>query len=133
MEESTDPERRTGGTSHATGKHQAGGTSQPGGKHQAGGRHQVGKTTPAGPKHAATAAEATSTGGSSRGPGTRSGVLNVSRRNLLVAGGALAAAVAGLDGLRQLAVTPDRVAAGPANANLAKAHGQDLPDIQFNI
>src|SRR5215467_12724159 len=100
MEESTDPERHNGGTSHATGKHQAGGTSRSGGKHQAGGKHEVGKTAQAGPKHAAPAPEATSTRTSSRGPGT----LAVSRRNLLVAGGALAAAVAGLEGLRKLAV-----------------------------
>jgi len=133
MEESTDPERHNGGTSHATGKHQAGGASRSGGKHQAGGKHQVGKTAHAGPKHAAPAPEATSTGTSSRGPGKRPGTFAVSRRNLLVAGGALAAAVAGLEGLKKLAVTPNRIAAGPLNASLAKAHGQDLPDIQFDI
>jgi hypothetical protein len=133
MDESTDPERRNGGTSHARGKHQAGGTTQSGGKHQAGGKHQVGKTAPAGPKHAIPAPEATLTGTSSRGSGKKAGVLGLSRRNLLISGGALAAAVAGLEGLRQLAVTPARIAAGPANADLAKAHGQDLPDVQFDI
>ena len=45
MDESTDPERRTGAASHARGKHQTGGMSQTGGKHQAG------KTGQADPKH----------------------------------------------------------------------------------
>jgi hypothetical protein len=60
--------------------------------------------------------------------------MTVSRRKLLVSGGALAAGFAGLDALRNLAVTPVRVAADPATASLANAHGDlDLPDVQFNL
>src|SRR5215813_15541149 len=60
--------------------------------------------------------------------------MTVSRRRLLASGGALAAGFAGLDALSKLAVTPARVATGPATASLANAQGDPgLPDIQFNL
>ena len=133
MDESTDPARRNGGT------HQVGKTHQAPPRRPAGGRHQAGKMGPADPKaapgkHAAGPREAMAPGVSPRKTGSRSGVLALSRRNLLVSGGALAAAVAGLEGLRKLATTPVRLSVDPANADLAGVHGRmDLPDIQFNI
>jgi hypothetical protein len=95
-------------------------------------------------RHAATSHEAASPGdtsrlatlaaATSRGAGPLSGMLDVSRRKLLISGGALAAGFAGLDALRNLAVTPVRVAVDPATASLADANGRlDLPDIQFNL
>jgi hypothetical protein len=149
MDESSDPERHDGGASRAAGKHQAGGTSQSGGKHQAGkttrarGKHQAGGKSHSGlkrqaGKHAAsshgTASLGAAASGAARGAGPTSGIMTVSRRKLLVSGGALAAGFAGLDALRNLAVTPVRVAADPATASLANAHGDlDLPDVQFNL
>jgi hypothetical protein len=133
MDESTDPARRNGGT------HQVGKTHQIPPRSQAGGRHQAGKMGQADPKaalgkHAAAPREAIAPGVSPRKTGSRSGVLALSRRNLLISGGALAAAVAGLEGLRKLAVTPVRLSVDPANADLAGVQGHmDLPDIQFNI
>jgi uncharacterized membrane protein YgcG len=149
MDESSNPERHDGGTSRAAGKHQAGGTNQSGGKHQVGkticarGKHQAGGKSHSGPKrqagkHAAsshgTASLGAAASGATPGAGPRSGIMTVSRRKLLVSGGALAAGFAGLDTLRNLAVTPVRVAADPATASLANAHGDlDLPDVQFNL
>jgi hypothetical protein len=91
----------------------AGVTSQAGGKHQAGGTGTAGKHEASGPRPA------------------RKGI---SRRKMLISGGALAAGFAGLEALRTLAVTPARVT-GPAAASLAgaKAHRMDLPEIQFDI
>ena len=50
MDESTDPERRDGGPSHARGTHQVGKTSQTPPQRHAGGKHQAGKTGQADPK-----------------------------------------------------------------------------------
>jgi hypothetical protein len=140
MDESTDPERRDGGPNHARGTHQVGKTSHTPPQRHAGGKHQAGKTGQADPKpahgkHAAPPREAaTAPGISPPKAGSRSGVLAVSRRNLLISGGALAAAVAGLEGLRKIATTPVRLAVDPANADLAGANGRmDLPDVQFDI
>src|SRR5262252_1985429 len=133
MDESTDPARRNGGT------HQVGKTHQTPPRRHAGGKHQAGKTGQADPKpepgrHAAGPREAIAPGVAPRKTGSRSGVLALSRRNLLISGGALATAVAGLEGLRKLAVTPVRLSVDGANADLAGGHGRmDLPDIQFNI
>src|SRR5215469_10117653 len=133
MDESTDPARRNGGT------HQVGKTHQTPPRRHAGGKHQAGKTGQADPKpepgkHAAGPREAMAPGVSPRKTGSRSGVLALSRRNLLISGGALAAAVAGLEGLRKLATPPVRLAVDPANADIAGMPGHmDLPDIQFNI
>jgi hypothetical protein len=129
MDESTDPARRDGGT------HQVGKTNQTPPRRHAGGKHQAGKMGQADPKpapgkHAAAPREAMAPGVSPR----KTGALAVSRRNLLISGGALAAAVAGLEGLRKLAVAPVRLAIDPANADIAGMNGRmDLPDIQFNI
>src|SRR5215469_3759708 len=133
MDESTDPARRNGGT------HQVGKTHQTPPRRHAGGKHQAGKMgqadlKPEPGKHAAGPREAMAPGVSPRKTGSRSGVLALSRRNLLISGGALAAAVAGLEGLRKLAVTPVRLSVDGGNADLAGGHGRmDLPDIQFNI
>jgi hypothetical protein len=83
------------------------------GKHEAGGTRQAGKHRAAGPRPI---------------------LKGVSRRKMLISGGALAAGFAGLEALRSLAVTPARVAS-PASASLAnaKAHRLDLPETQFNI
>jgi hypothetical protein len=83
-----------------------------GGKHQAAGTSQPGKHQ-AGPRP------------------VRKGF---SRRKMLISGGALAAGFAGLEALRSLAVSPNRVTS-PAAASLAnaKAHRLDLPETQFNI
>jgi hypothetical protein len=83
------------------------------GKHEAGGTRQTGKHRAAGPRPV---------------------LKGVSRRKMLISGGALAAGFAGLEALRSLAVTPAR-AASPASASLAnaKAHRLDLPETQFNI
>jgi hypothetical protein len=109
MDESSDPERHDGGTSRAAGKHQAGGTNQSGGKHQVGkttrarGKHQAGGKSHSGPKrqagkHAASSHGTASLGaaapGATPGAGPRSGIMTVSRRKLLVSGGALAAGFA---------------------------------------
>ena len=59
---------------------------------------------------------------------------HLSRRKLLVSGGGLAAAVAGLEALRHLAVTPVRLAADPGRPHHHAGHGgPDLPDVQFDI
>src|SRR5262244_2465923 len=158
MDPSPDPERRDDGTSRAAGKHQAGRKPQSGGKHQVGnrprtgGKHQASNASRTGPrrrvgKHAATSRGTVPPGATSRGtvpPGAASSVaaleagprlgMTVSRRRLLASGGALAAGFAGLDALSKLAVTPARVATGPATASLANAHGDlGLPDVQFNL
>src|SRR5215831_9861664 len=133
MDESTDPARRNGGT------HQVGKTHQTSPQRHTGGKHEASKTGQADPKpapgkHASGPREAIAPGVSPRKTGSRSGVLALSRRNLLISGGALATAVAGLEGLRKLAVTPVRLSVDGANADLAGGHGRmDLPDIQFNI
>ena len=131
MDESTDSARRNDAASHARGKHQAG---QAGGKHQAGKMGQPDPKPAAHGKHAAVRHEAAAPGTPSRKAGSRPGALAVSRRNLLISGGALAAAVAGLEGVRKLATTPVRLAVDPASASLANANGHtNLPDIQFDI
>jgi len=83
------------------------------GKHEAGGTRQAGKHRAAGPRPV---------------------LKGVSRRKMLMSGGALAAGFAGLEALRGLAVTPARVAS-PAAASLAnaKVHRLDLPETQFSI
>lgn len=60
----------------------------------------------------------------------RSGALSVSRRRLLVSGGGLAAALAGLDTMRHLAATPVRLA---ADAGTASNGPGGLPDVQFDL
>ena len=68
-------------------------------------------------------------------PGTdpeRSG-LHVSRRKLLLAGGGLAAAFAGLETLRQFASVPVRLSAGSAGGHGAQAASAALSDIQFDL
>src|SRR5436305_14554605 len=121
MAASPDPDRRDGRTSRAAGKHQAGGMNQSGRRHQvgktsgAGGKHEAGGASRVGPKRQAGKHAAGSHGSASLwaaaaeatpGAGSRSGMMTVSRRKLLVSGGALAAGFAGLDALRNLAVTP---------------------------
>ena len=70
-------------------------------------------------------------------PAARS--LAVSRRRLLLTGGGLAAAFAGLESMRHLATIPTRLAAdqagtGQAGTGLAAARAStSLPDVQFNI
>jgi len=131
MDESTDSVRRNDAASHARGKHQAG---QAGGKHEAGKMGQPDPKPAAHGKHAAVRYEATAPGTPSRKAGSRPGLPAVSRRNLLISGGALAAAAASMEGVRKLATTPVRLAVDPASASLANAHGlKNLPDIQFDI
>ena len=73
---------------------------------------------PAPGKHAAGPREAIAPGVSPRKTGSRSGVLALSRRNLLISGGALATAVAGLEGLRKLGDAPVRLAVDGLGADL---------------
>jgi hypothetical protein len=130
MDESTDPERRTGAASHARGKHQTGGMSQTGAKHQAGKtgqadpKHQADPKPTAGAKHAAPH-EVKPPAAPSRSA--------VTRRNLLISGGVLAAAFAGIEGLRNVATTPVRLAVDPGQLGQAGMHGMKLPAIQFDI
>ena len=56
--------------------------------------------------------------------------LALSRRKLLVSGGGLAAALAGLETMRHLAVTPVRLA---ADAETTRARPAGLPDVQFDL
>src|SRR5215475_4293795 len=147
---------QAGGKPQSGGKHQVGNRARTGGKHQASNASRTGPRRRVG-KHAATSrgtappgaiSEGTvPPGATSRGtapPGAASSVaaleagprlgMTVSRRRLLASGGALAAGFAGLDALRKLAVTPARVATGPATASLANGHGDlGLPDVQFNL
>jgi hypothetical protein len=65
---------------------------------------------------------------------SRTSSMAVSRRKLLLSGGGLAAAFAGLETLRHLAVTPVRLVADPGKLGRPDAHGSPgLPDIQFDI
>src|SRR3974390_2578910 len=120
MDESTDPERRTGAASHAREKHKTGGMTKPGGKHQAGKtgqadpKHQADPKPTAGAKHAAPH-EIKPPAAPTRSPATR--------RTLLVSGGGLAAAFAGIEGLRDVATTPVRLAVDPAQLGKAGMHG----------
>jgi hypothetical protein len=59
--------------------------------------------------------------------------LHVSRRKLLLAGGGLAAAFAGLETLRQFASVPVRLSAGSASGHGAQAASAALSDIQFDL
>ena len=126
MDESTDPARRNGGT------HQEPKSPEPRWR-QAPGR-QDGPGRPG-----ARPWEARRRAPRGHRPGGLAAQDRLSPRarfpaNLLISGGALAAAVAGLEGLRKLAVTPVRLSVNPANADLAGVHGRmDLPDIQFSI
>jgi hypothetical protein len=61
------------------------------------------------------------------------GIAAVSRRALLVSGGGLAVAFAGVEALRNLAVTPVRLAVDPQSAGHRHQQGPVLPDIQFDI
>jgi hypothetical protein len=130
MDESTDPERRTGAASHARGKHQAGGMSQTGGKHQVGKTGQADPVHQADPKPAASAKHAAPHEIKPPAAPSRSAV---TRRNLLISGGVLAAAFAGLEGLRNAATTPVRLAVDPGKLGKAGMHGMKLPPIQFDI
>jgi hypothetical protein len=58
------------------------------------------------------------------------GALALSRRKLLVSGGGLAAALAGLETMRHLAVMPVRLA---ADAETTRARSGRLPDVQFDL
>jgi len=130
MDESTDPERRTGAASHARGKHQAGGVSQAGGKHQAGKTGQADPKHQADPKPTASAKHAAPHEVKPPPAPSRSAV---TRRNLMISGGVLAAAFAGLEGLRKAATTPVRLAVDPGKLGKAGMHGMQLPAIQFDI
>jgi uncharacterized membrane protein YgcG len=130
MDESTDPERRGGAASHARGKHQAGGTSQTGGKHQAGKTGQADQMHQADPKLTPSAKHAAPHEIKPPAAPSRSAV---TRRNLLISGGVLAAAFAGLEGLRNAATTPVRLAVDPGQLGKAGMHGRKLPPIQFDI
>ncbi len=67
-------------------------------------------------------------------PGPRGSPLAVTRRRLLVSGGGLAAAVAGLDALRNVARVPVRLSADSQVLDSSAASGPSrLPDIQFDI
>jgi hypothetical protein len=59
--------------------------------------------------------------------------LHVSRRKLLLAGGGLAAAFAGLETLRQFATVPVRLSSGSARGHGAQAASTALSDIQFDL
>lgn len=59
--------------------------------------------------------------------------LHVSRRKLLLAGGGLAAAFTGLEGLRQFASVPVRLAVDPASGYGARAASAAVSDIQFDL
>src|SRR5262245_30587889 len=136
------------------GKHQASNASRTGprrrvGKHAATSRGTVppGATSRGTVPPGAISEGTVPPGATSRGtapPGAASSVaaleagprlgMTVSRRRLLASGGALAAGFAGLDALRKVAVTPARVATGPATASLANGHSDlGLPDVQFNL
>jgi hypothetical protein len=58
---------------------------------------------------------------------------HVSRRKLLLTGGGLAAAFAGLEGMRHLASVPVRLAVDPAHGHGAQAATATLPDTQFDL
>ena len=157
-------ERQADGSTPAQGKRQAGRAPRSAGhtpwERQAGGpgrpsgsppwERQPGGSLPVRGKHAATAPGVTSPGASALSPaatspeagpqdaagpaGSRSSVLAVSRRKLLIAGGGLAAAFAGLDALRHLAVTPIRLDASEGKLHHANVRADPgLPDVQFDI
>jgi len=127
MDESTDPERRTGAVSHAAGKHQTGGMSQSGGKRQAGKTGQADPKRQPDPKPTAGAKHAAPHEVKPPPAPSRSAV---TRRNLMISGGVLAAAFAGLEGLRKAATTPVRLSVDPGKLGM---HGMQLPAIQFDI
>jgi hypothetical protein len=66
-------------------------------------------------------------------PQPASSSLFVSRRKLLLTGGGLAAAFAGLEAMRHLATTPVRLSAGSAGGHGAQATTAQLSDIQFDL
>jgi hypothetical protein len=124
MDEPAGPARRDGGT------HQVGKTNHTPPGHHAGGKHHAGPK-PAPGKHAAPPPEAATAPGVSP---RKTGMAAVSRRNLLISGGVLAAAVARLEGLRKLAVAPVRLAVDPANADIAGMHGRmNLPRMDAGL
>jgi hypothetical protein len=61
------------------------------------------------------------------------GALAVSRRKLLISGGGLAAAFAGLEAMRHLAVTPVRLAADREAIRRRFPGAPNLPDVQFDL
>jgi hypothetical protein len=88
-----------------------------------GGRRAETHHVPAGPRHQADA-DPQPDPGSER---------SVSRRKLLLTGGGLAAAFAGLEGMRHLASVPVRLAVDPAHGHGAQAVTATLSDIQFDL
>src|SRR5450755_3495885 len=66
------------------------------------------------------------------GPQPR-GALEVSRRKLLVSGGGLAAAFAGLETMRHLAATPIRLAVDREAIRQRFPGDSNLPDVQFDL
>ncbi len=95
------------------------------GGHRAAATHHV-PAPAAGPRHKAEAGPQPDTAS----PGSR---LYVSRRKLLLTGGGLAAAFAGLEGMRHLASVPVRLSADPAHGHGAQAVTAKLSDIQFDL
>jgi hypothetical protein len=61
------------------------------------------------------------------------GALAVSRRKLLVSGGGLAAAFAGLETMRHLAATPIRLAVDREAIRQRFPGASNLPDVQFDL
>ena len=103
---------------------------------QTGGKHQAGRTGQADPQHQADtkpAASAKHAAPREVKPPPAPSRSAVTRRNLLISGGALAAAFAGLEGLRNIATTPVRLAVNPGKLGKAGMHGPQLPAIQFDI
>ncbi len=88
-----------------------------------GGRRAETHHVPTGPRHQADA-DPQPDPGSER---------SVSRRKLLLTGGGLAAAFAGLEGMRHLASVPVRLAVDPAHGHGAQAVTATLSDIQFDL